>query len=75
MNQETNTIMLYLMEIEMYVDNNRPKSDAELFELVKQKAVELEIPDYLAEAFVKFYCQGLTKGLAIANLQFVEGEP
>jgi len=66
MSQKPNSIMLFLQEIEMNVDKNRPKSDDELFELVEHKAMELNIPPEMAKAFVKFYCYGLTNGLAIA---------
>jgi len=66
MNEKPNSIMVFLKEIEMNVDKNRPKSDDELFELVEHKALELNLPLNMAKAFVKFYCFGLTNGLAIA---------
>ncbi len=74
MSQKPNNIDLYLKEIEMNVDKNRPKSSTELIELVEHKALELDIPQHLAEAFANFYCYGLTKGLAIANSQVREKE-
>ena len=66
--------MLFLKEIEINVDKNRPKSDDELFELVEHKALELNIPQNMAKAFVKFYCYGLTNGLAIASTLYKKEE-
>jgi len=73
--QKPNSIELFLKEIEMTVDKNRPKSSDEFYDLVEHKAIELDLPLNLAEAFVNFYCKGLTKGLAITFSQSQKGEP